>query len=232
MFPRTGLPGTGGAPMETAALAPADPVLAPVVTPELRATFAPVPHRMTASGETETETAMARPGLDVPVKQPAPALDAAPGRVEAAAAEPPAAAVPEATRPVIDMVAASKSMPDALLEVLAAGGDGTEPELTDPVTSIVATSADAQEVVTDPDDVVAPAAERFALLADDDAETRLDAGLFLRPRQIAAARTPAATGLPDAAAPNAAQVNANSASAIPAEELERLTGDIVAALKT
>ena len=36
----------------------------------------------------------------------------------------------------------------------------------------------------------------------------------------------------EAAAPNAAEVNSNSGSAIPAEELERLTSDIIAALKT
>lgn len=34
------------------------------------------------------------------------------------------------------------------------------------------------------------------------------------------------------AEPNVPQVNANAVSAIPAEELERMTGDIIAALKT
>ena len=36
----------------------------------------------------------------------------------------------------------------------------------------------------------------------------------------------------EAPAPNAAQVNSNTVSAIPAEELDRLTTDIIAALKT
>ena len=44
------------------------------------------------------------------------------------------------------------------------------------------------------------------------------------------------SGMTQAAAPtaepNVPQVNANAVSAIPAEELERMTGDIIAALKT
>lgn len=158
MFPNSGLPGTGGAPLTAAAYMPAP--VSVTVMPETKVTRAePAPVLAPVVTAPVTEVA----------QTPAPAT---PRAQEVAEVAPPAAApVAEAPQEIAAEPAQVVSTKSAPLTPLAPAVDTSD--FGPRIAALPAGTAPSAPVTAEPED--------FAMLADDDAAARAGAGLFAAP---------------------------------------------------